>query len=141
MAVDGICLNLSTVFGPESTLGRDLDALDAGTAERPCFAGREEAVPKDEIGLKIARFSLATFTWLEAENCTQREVGMRGMRDARRNKSSQVMLLMKVYEFSISSWGFADQQNGSKSRETVCKCLEYISYETSMAYFDSFSIR
>jgi len=54
VAVDGICLNLSTVLGPESTLGRDPDAR--------CLAGPEEAVPKSEIGLKIARFSLATFT-------------------------------------------------------------------------------
>ena len=54
MAVDGIFLNLSTVLGPESTLGRD--------SEAQCLAGPEEAVPKREIGLKIARFSLATFT-------------------------------------------------------------------------------
>ena len=60
MAVDGICLNLSTVLGPESTLGRSPDTPDAETAEGP--AGREEAVPKGEIGLKIAPFRLTTFT-------------------------------------------------------------------------------
>ena len=62
MAVDGIRLNLSTVLGPESTFGGDPDTPDATPAERPCFAGREEAVPKSEIGLKLAPFRLTTFT-------------------------------------------------------------------------------
>lgn len=62
MAVDGIPLNLNIVLGPNDTLGRGPDAPDAGTAELPCRAGREEVVPKSEIGLKVARFRLATFT-------------------------------------------------------------------------------
>ena len=62
MAVDGICLNLSTALGPESALGRGPDTPDATPAERPCPVGRDEAVPKSEIGLKIARFRLASFT-------------------------------------------------------------------------------
>lgn len=38
MALDGICLNLSTVLGPESTLGKGPDIPDA-PVERPCLAG------------------------------------------------------------------------------------------------------
>jgi hypothetical protein len=63
---------------------------------------------------------------------------MEGMPDARRNKSSQFMLLVKVNEFLSTRGNLQYQPTGSKSRETVCD-LEYTGYETSMAYSDSFS--
>lgn len=81
MAVEGIRLNLKIALGSE---GPDApEAAPVGLSERLCLAGRlagrERAIRKSDIGLKVARFRLATFTlrWragirLEAEDVNKR---------------------------------------------------------------------